>query len=805
MASSNINPLNSEFRTISLDNSISTLSNGMLLRKVRYKGRIRGFCLYLRKYKLCDSSELVISYNGHKKFGTFSIPFKQEKSIPLGDIVEVRTGHATDTFNKFNNKSEGHSEHFIDASSNRCFSLILKNQRTLDLIAEEDDKRNLWVDTLSYIIASRASDKKTIDYKSYLLKLFQDIDKNGDGNITFNEFRILVKQLHLPMNEWKIFQAVTRNSVVDGENVMSVQTFKNFYHAYLLPKTRKGLEDIFNSYSNGYVNLHNPNEREQHSFPFQESQVRMTAPNLHSFLEQEQKVELTMKECRELIKDFEPDDNDEAFSLKGFVHFIMFSDIHEIVNPAKCKQVYQDMNRPLSHYWIASSHNTYLVSDQVIGKSSIEGYVEALKSGCRCIELDCWDGEDEPIIYHGYTLTSKLLFKDVVKAIKEYAFCRSEYPLILSVENHCSVEYQNKMASHLVNILGEALFTEPVDMNKHELPSPEFFRNKILIKTKKLQKSFETTEQERNQTIRHNENEKNKDETDIKRKTKSNEISPALSKLINYIEAISFPGFGNDGYFYQMSSFKESKVSDFCRDEGLATKFVDYNSRHLSRIYPGKKRQDSSNFNPVMAWNAGCQMVALNYQTDDASTFVNESKFIDNGGCGYVLKPDFLTQPHPAYSPSSTFVCLAEKRIVEVTVISGQHIPKSDSQPRKSIPRHSCKLDDQEDVLNSFVKVEILGHSSETKTTEQTETSKGMNPVWSQAKPFEFSIKLFSLAFIKFSVKHKPEDRKEVDLGMFCAPLQMIQPGFRRINLKSGIRNKDISPASLLVRIEFFD
>ena len=99
----------------------------------------------------------------------------------------------------------------------------------------------------------------------------------------------------------------------------------------------------------------------------------------------------------------------------------------------------------------------------------------------------------------------------------------------------------------------------------------------------------------------------------------------------------------------------------------------------------------------------------------------------------------------------------------------------------------------------------MLGHSSETKTTEQTETSKGMNPVWSQAKPFEFSIKLFSLAFIKFSVKHKPEDRKEVDLGMFCAPLQMIQPGFRRINLKSGIRNKDISPASLLVRIEFFD
>lgn len=40
--------------------------------------------------------------------------------------------------------------------------------------------------------------------------------------------------------------------------------------------------------------------------------------------------------------------------------------------------------------------------------------------------VDCWDGPDgEPIIHHGYTLTSKILFKDVIETINKYAFTKS--------------------------------------------------------------------------------------------------------------------------------------------------------------------------------------------------------------------------------------------------------------------------------------------------------------------------------------------------------------------------------------------
>ena len=44
--------------------------------------------------------------------------------------------------------------------------------------------------------------------------------------------------------------------------------------------------------------------------------------------------------------------------------------------------------------------------------------------------------------------------------------------------------------------------------------------------------------------------------------------------------------------------------------------FIDFNKDHLSRIYPCASRISSSNFDPAYYWMRGCQMVALNYQTN---------------------------------------------------------------------------------------------------------------------------------------------------------------------------------------------
>lgn len=97
-------------------------------------------------------------------------------------------------------------------------------------------------------------------------------------------------------------------------------------------------------------------------------------------------------------------------SIQGLTSFLM-SDDNPILMPEKL-QIHQDMNFPMSHYFINSSHNTYLTGNQWNGKSSVEIYRQVLLAGCRCIELDCWDGDDnEPVITHGNTLCTKVPFK----------------------------------------------------------------------------------------------------------------------------------------------------------------------------------------------------------------------------------------------------------------------------------------------------------------------------------------------------------------------------------------------------------
>lgn len=60
-------------------------------------------------------------------------------------------------------------------------------------------------------------------------------------------------------------------------------------------------------------------------------------------------------------------------TIDGFLMYLSSTE-GSIFNPAML-ELYQDMTQPLSHYFISSSHNTYLLEDQIRGQSSVEGYI----------------------------------------------------------------------------------------------------------------------------------------------------------------------------------------------------------------------------------------------------------------------------------------------------------------------------------------------------------------------------------------------------------------------------------------------
>ena len=273
-------------------------------------------------------------------------------------------------------------------------------------------------------------------------------------------------------------------------------------------------------------------------------------------------------------------------------------------------------------------------------------------------------------------------------------------------------------------------------------------------------------------------------------------ISKKLSDCVNYIHAVHFHDFEESeksGKYYHMSSFGEGKATKFVEEDGKA--FVNYNRRQISRIYPGAKRQDSSNLKPVMYWNTGCQIVALNYQTEDKQNMFNRARFCDNGGCGYVLKPQFLREAEKEtdFSPVSPSN-LAKKRFpqwrVDVQILSGQHIPRPDG-----------KLGG--DIIDPYVKVRVRGHPDDHHGGNKGKTdhvkNNGFNPVWKEGK-FTFVVKVPQLAFLEFKVKDYSTTGADKDIGASCTPLNLVQEGYRRVFLED-YTGKRLSPAALLVHI----
>ncbi|KAF4951593.1 hypothetical protein FGADI_7368 [Fusarium gaditjirri] len=313
-------------------------------------------------------------------------------------------------------------------------------------------------------------------------------------------------------------------------------------------------------------------------------------------------------------------------SLNDLVSYL-FSDDNSAI---RREPHHHELNHPINEYFISSSHNTYLRGRQVAARSKLKGYIATLSQGCRSVEVDCWDGRDgQPIVKHGYSLTTSISFRSVIETINNYAFFASDLPLWLSLEVHCSPSQRDIMARTMLEIFRSALMVEPLDPSAKKLPSPNQLRGKILLKVKVAQDPESPEEPLAPEYL-------NLDRPGEEIENDNHQDLPGdlLQSLAVYGASRRLPKDAefdtHRNFIYSVSERNLKKHTKGDHLPGLA------GTHHLVRTYPDPNRVDSSNFDPLQCWRHGVQMAALNCQTDDFYMSLNQAMF--QGSSGYVLK-----------------------------------------------------------------------------------------------------------------------------------------------------------------------
>ncbi|PIO75742.1 Phosphatidylinositol-specific phospholipase C, Y domain protein [Teladorsagia circumcincta] len=244
----------------------------------------------------------------------------------------------------------------------------------------------------------------------------------------------------------------------------------------------------------------------------------------------------------------------------------------------------------------------------------------------------------------------------------------------------------------------------------------------------------------------------------LRTKEKSARIAAELSNLVVYCQAVPFDAAHvRTGSFYEMCSFVENKL-DKLLEKGLVT----FNIRQLSRVYPHGSRITSANYNPVPMWNASCHMVALNYQTGDKSMQLNQGKFMANGRCGYVLKPEYMLDEGFDPLHGETVATSTPVRLT-VQVIAGRHLSRRDKH---------------KGICSPFVEVEIVGLPCDDRSYKtRTIASNGLNPIWNQT--FVFEVSCPEMALLRFHVEDGDFVGPKTDpfIGQAVFPLDCIRCG----------------------------
>lgn len=786
----------SEKKISSAADCIHAMVEGTELKKVRPSSRI------YHRYFLLDSGLTALCWEPSKK--------ESDKArISLDTVREVRTGRNTDTFRS--------SAVYEQISEDCAFSIIYGElYDSLDLVAHSAEAANIWVTGLRYLLQygrqaldmlAHSQDSLRLGWLQHMFTAAEEaerLEEDEQGLRLLSAVRLIqgvnpgVSSTKLEQRFREIQRARDKSGLTNGTETETERRTGRVSRNERV--TKQDFIQVF----------HDVCTRPEIYFmlvQFSSNKEYLDTKDLMRFLEAEQGITHVSEETAlKLIQTHEPSvqGRQQGFlSLDGFSSYLTSAECHLFDRDHKI--VCQDMTQPLSHYFISASHNTYLIEDQYRGPSDLSGYIRALRMGCRCVEVDVWDGEDEePIVCAGHTLSPPLLFHCVLEAVGRFAFVASDYPLILCLENHCSLRQQRVLLEHLLRILGDKLYRDEPKEGDHYLPSPQALKHRILLKAKKLGSSSEgevSEEDEGAEMVRKmkaangsagEKEQKNAtlnasvQASPLKTPPRKFKLLRELSDLVTLCSSVRFVDF--------QTSTKNQKPWEMCSiHEALGLRlagehpgeFVNHNKHFLTRVFPSPMRVDSSNMNPLDLWKCGVQLVSMNFQTAGLMMDLTAAWFRQNGSCGYVLRPAIMRQEVSYFSADTRdTVPGVSPQLLHIKVISGQNLPKPKGSGAKG------------DVVDPYVLVEVHGIPADcTERRTRTVTQNGDNPIFDES--FEFQINLPELAMVRFVVLDDHFIGDEF-IGQYTLPLECLLPGYRHVPLQS-LTGEELSHARLFV------